>query len=269
MARRPLKDKPLVEAILEVRWATVSPAPGIHLDPHYKLLVGRLHERVCEDYPFHEQLPTAALPDELVGYMVQQRFRVGPDRWPVLQVGPGVMTLNDAGDYMWDDFRARATMAVRRLFEAHPQPDGLRVNGLTLRYIDAVGLDATADDVVAFLRQMMRVTVDLPASLLDDPALSRSPEHLQLETRYRCGRPPGSMTVRFTTAQRDEHPSLVWESVMQSAEADVPAVPEGFPDWLDAAHDLTDDWFFKLIEGQLERRFAGECPCDEPGPEVR
>ncbi len=258
-------NKPLVEAIFELRWAGTPQAPGIHHDPHYRLLVGRLHERVCGSYPCHEQLPTAALPDELVGYMVQHRFRAGEDQWPLLQVGPGIMTLNDTANYTWEDFRTRAADAVGSLIEAHPQPDALRVVALTLRYIDAVRLDYVADDVLAFLRQMMRVTVSLPPTLLADPTIGRAPEHLQLETRYRSGRPPGSAALRFTTGQRDGQPSLIWESVVQSTDADVPEITGGFADWLEAAHDLTDDWFFKLIEGDLERRFAGECADDGAG----
>jgi uncharacterized protein (TIGR04255 family) len=34
-------------------------------------------------------------------------------------------------------------------------------------------------------------------------------------------------------------------------------MPASFSKWLDEAHDLTDEWFFKMIEGELERRFAG------------
>jgi uncharacterized protein (TIGR04255 family) len=35
-------------------------------------------------------------------------------------------------------------------------------------------------------------------------------------------------------------------------------MPKGFANWIDAAHAITDDWFFKLIEGELERRFSGD-----------
>ncbi|WP_242529248.1 hypothetical protein [Methylacidimicrobium sp. B4] len=37
-----------------------------------------------------------------------------------------------------------------------------------------------------------------------------------------------------------------------------PSIPDGFSRWLDKAHDLTDDWFFKLIEGELESTFSAE-----------
>ncbi|MBP8986104.1 MAG: TIGR04255 family protein [Syntrophobacterales bacterium] len=71
-----LKNKPLVEAILEIRWKLQGLPSGPQVDPHYKLLLGRLFDRMLKDYPEHEQLPTANVPDELVGHVVQHRFRV-------------------------------------------------------------------------------------------------------------------------------------------------------------------------------------------------
>ena len=78
------------------------------LDPHYRLLLGRLFDRFQKDYPVHEQLPTASLPDDMVGQVVQHRFRVAKDDWPLVQVGPGVFTVNDTQHYTWTDFEQRA-----------------------------------------------------------------------------------------------------------------------------------------------------------------
>ena len=57
MPGKDLKNKPLIEAILEVKWALTSSGPGVQIDPHYKILLGRLYYKVQEDYPEHEQLP--------------------------------------------------------------------------------------------------------------------------------------------------------------------------------------------------------------------
>ncbi len=48
---------------------------------------------------------------------------------------------------------------------------------------------------------------------------------------------------------------LVWETIVNSSDEHSPTGKEMFPKWIDQAHDLTDDWFFKIIEGELERRF--------------
>ena len=63
MPHKDLKNSPLVEATLEIRWAlTEESVPGIKIDPHYKMLLGRFYERVMEVYPVHETLPAATMP---------------------------------------------------------------------------------------------------------------------------------------------------------------------------------------------------------------
>ena len=113
MGRKDLKNKPLVEALLEVKWELpVRNTPGIEGDPHYPLLLGRLSERVETDYPFHEALPTAQIPDAMVAHMAQHRFRTSEGGWPLIQVGPGLMTVNETDGYTWDDFRERCARAI-------------------------------------------------------------------------------------------------------------------------------------------------------------
>jgi uncharacterized protein (TIGR04255 family) len=43
--------------------------------------------------------------------------------------------------------------------------------------------------------------------------------------------------------------------MVQSVEEDVPKTKEELPKWIEEAHNLTDDWFFKIIEGKLLERF--------------
>ncbi len=55
---RELKKKPLIEAILELRW---------HVDlsrgaPNYSLFIGRLYNLLASKYPNHEQLQTSMIP---------------------------------------------------------------------------------------------------------------------------------------------------------------------------------------------------------------
>ena len=76
MSKKDLKNKPLVEAILEFKWKLTSQtASRIKTDPHYSLLLGRFSEKVERDYPFHEPLPTTQVPDAMVAHMAQHRFR--------------------------------------------------------------------------------------------------------------------------------------------------------------------------------------------------
>lgn len=147
MSSRELTNKPLVEAILEIRWALNPQENGGDVDPHYRLLLGRLFDRLQSDYPEHEQLDAARLPDDLAGHVVQHRFRAAKDDWPLVQLGPGVFTVNDTSRYKWEDFEKRVVEAKNKLFESYPNPEKLKIESISLRYIDAVELDFQSNSV--------------------------------------------------------------------------------------------------------------------------
>ena len=265
MSRKDLKNKPLIEAILEIKWYLTRPdkVPGLAqmlmpaVDPHYRLLLGRLFDRFQKDYPVHEQLPTATLPDEIVGQFVQHRFRVAKDEWPLVQVGPGVFTVNDTQHYTWSDFQQRANQAVARLYDAHPNVSELRVQSLALRYIDAVEYNYEEEDAFEFLREKLKVATNLPPSLFGETGVENRPKSFSWQATFQCSKPSGSVHVSFATGRKEDKPAIVWETTVQSAGNELPLMPDGFASWLNAAHEITDDWFFKLIEGELERRFEG------------
>ena len=48
--RHPLENKPLVEAIFELRWALEAQQPGIALDPGFRIFLGRYYDRVRAEY---------------------------------------------------------------------------------------------------------------------------------------------------------------------------------------------------------------------------
>ena len=262
MPRKDLKKKPLVEAILEVKWALASTSPSapspVSIDPHYRLLMGRFFERVREDYPFYEALPTASVPDEMVAQMAQHRFRVRENAWPLIQLGPGLLTVNETAGYTWPDFQERCVKAITTLVDAHPAPQHLNVESLLLRYIDAVDFDFATESIFGFLNEKMKIAITLPESLFDGGADAK-PAAFNWQASFPLRVPDGIITLRFATGRgQDKKPLLIWETVVLSKRPKVPRLPDNFPEWLDASHTMTDDWFFKLIEGELERRFSGE-----------
>lgn len=263
MPRKDLKNKPLVEAILEVRWRIPGqpagqPAPGVEGDPHYRFLLGRFSERVQKKYPFHEPLPTASIPDVMVPYMPQHRFRVKDTGWPLLQMGPGIMTVNDTEGYTWTDFNKRCQDAVSLLLDAHPSPSEFKVQNVTLRYIDAVSFDYGANDVFQFLKDKMKITLGFPESLFEGTHVAPNPTRFSWQTSFANKEPDGTVTITFGTGLKGGSPVMMWETIIQSEGQELPDLRAGFSKWLSLAHDITDDWFFKLIDGELERRFSSE-----------
>ena len=249
-----LKRKPLVEAILEIRWHLPEQPGG---DPNYRLLLGRMFDRLLKEYPAHEPLPPSTIPDELAAYTAQHRFRIASDKWPLIQLRPGLFSVNSTDDYKWSDFKPRALSAVKKLFEAHPKPEEFNVTNLVLRYIDAIAFDYLNDNAFKFLNDMMKLNIGIPGNLFDKTGVAQNPEGLLFQSSFVCQKPKGRIQTRFSTGNWTGKPAIIWETVVTSAGKDIIAMPEGFETWLDAAHTLTDDWFFKMIEGELEKRFSG------------
>jgi uncharacterized protein (TIGR04255 family) len=121
-----LPNKPLIEAILEVRRGQDGQP-----DPAYPLIVGRLYERLRSEYPAIEDLPIVAVPAEIWVHQVRHRFRKTKDGWPLVQVGPGVLTVNETDGYRWRDFSERAKALLPLLHETHPKPETIQITSLT------------------------------------------------------------------------------------------------------------------------------------------
>lgn len=255
MTAKHLKNKPLVEAIIEMRWA-LQESPNMQVDPHYKILLGRLFDRISSEYQKHQPLPAASIPDEMVGYIVQHQFRIRENEWPLVQIGPGIITLNETTAYMWDDFGNRAKKVISGFYDAYPDRESLRVNNLLLRYINAIEFDYVKESLITFLNEKMSVITGLPKTLFTNRKVSETPIGLNWQATFLLEDPKGVIHLKYATGKKAEAPALIFELSVQSVGKDVPCMPEGFDNWIERAHGVIEDWFFKLIEGELERRFS-------------
>lgn len=258
MTSRELAKKPLVEAIFEMRWALHQNEQGFAFDPHYRLLLGRLFDRLQSDYGEYQQLEAAQVPDGMAGHIVQHRFRKAKDEWPLVQIGPGILTLNETARYQWGDYRERIAKLHEIFRDAHPKWNDITLENLTLRYIDAVEFDYQTSSIIEFLRENMKVGIEVPSNLFKDSDVKSQPLSLQTQLVYRCTDPAGVIQLKFATGQREGKSALIWETVFQSGREDLPNWREDFKDWLDQSHGLIEDWFFTLIAGKLQEEFSSE-----------
>ncbi len=251
----PLKCPPLVEVVLEVRWQ-LQPGEGPNLwnDPHYSLLVGKLHANLEATYPVHEALPAAMIPDEISACTVKHRFRASKGGWPLVQIGPGILTLNETQLYTtYQAFRPHAMSLMETFFKVYPEKP--KISSLLLRYIDAVEMDYAAEDVWRFLGDKMHVPLGLPAQFFDGIDVAKHPLRFVWESSFPCSSPRGTATLRFATGKKAQRPALVWEQMVRTSGDEVPPMPGDFGTWLDSAHALTKAWFLRLIAGELKERF--------------
>lgn len=247
-----LRNKPLVEALFEIRWALNGP-PGIAVDPNYQLLIGQLYSQIRERFPQHVRLPTAEIPEQMVPFTPQHQFRPGAGRWPLVQLGPGLLTVNDTEAYVWDSFKELCQYTASALFEVYPQTvSTLRITEVSLRYIDADLLEGEA--FLKFL-QKLKIDVSLPTSLFEDGRVGDSTLAVGLTLEFPTSEPRGTIRLAFNQGRKSDKEALIWDTRVTSRSGDAPTEPARIVEWLEMAHLLTHDWFIRLIEGELLEKY--------------
>jgi len=268
MERIILKNKPLVEAIFELRWGVeVSPNIVVPInivgagniafaapspDPHYKILIGEMYSKLKEEYPIYESLQSANMPDVISGYLVQHRFRQKANEWPLVQIGPGILTLNDVDNYVWEDFSERIKYLVNTFYDIYPNPEKVRINNLTLRYIDSIDFDYK-NNVFAFIKENMKIDIDINSKLFENTKVNKLPLGFDLNFAYCCSNPKGIISLTLARAEKEGKEVLLWQTVVKSE--NIINDKNNIFNWVNQAHELASDWFFETIEGPLLEEF--------------
>jgi len=257
MSELMLKRKPLAEAIFEIRWRLQDVKRPV-LDPDYKFVIGRLYDEVKDEYPFIQSMEISKLPEDVVFGLIQYRFRNDENEWPLVQIGPGVLTVNDTDNYKWSDFEKRVIKVVNSFFSVHPNSEQLKITATILRYVNVIKFDFDNDDIYKFLKEQMGITISLNPELLDDARVEGKPLEFTFNFCHRCSSPKGTINLKFSRgkSERSDAEVLLWDNFFYTRLNDVPAMPSELGDWLNQAHSVAEDWFFKLIsKGQLLERF--------------
>lgn len=255
--RKVLKNKPLVEAIFELHWELQGKAPsGEKIDPDHRRFLARMEEDVIKNYPKYRLLPAADIPERLVPYVVQHQFWTAENTWPVIQVGPGIVTLNDTAGYDWLDFKDRISYLVKLLFEVHPGSSDFRFRRILLRYINAVEFDYDKTNITTFLNDKMGVVVDTAQIMPQDSRVATTPYSLNLTSVFRSQQPKGIMELNIKHGKRQGNDALLWQLTNYAIDDDVPGpTQEGIVAWAEEAHSLIYDLFSNLIAGDLLKEF--------------
>lgn len=261
-----LNNPPLVEALLEIKWDLKKNGPDAFEDPGYKLASGRLFDRIKKKFGYIQNLPITIVPEELTAYAVRHQFRTEQNGWPLVQIGPGVATVNIAPPYTWKTFKNTVKFFIPLLFNAYNgvipgEPDyQLHLNSVLLRYINGIEWDWSSKNTLDYLANNLHTTFNLPQKITSADIISGCPIHLNLQIGYPITQPKGQVIIRFATGTVGQANGLVVELIFLSTGSDAPQLTNliDFMAWVNDAHDIIEHWFFSLIEGELQSRFKGE-----------
>jgi len=256
MSGQALKNPPIVEAFVEIRWELKETTPLGKYDPHYQFLLGVFHNKIKSEYPHHEELPASKIPDDMSGHVVKHRFRTSEDDWPLVQIGPGIMTVNETKKYdTFDSFKPKAISAMNILFDSYPKREELNITTLRLRYINAHEFDFSAQKVQEFISNEMHIKTEIPNFFLVKNKIEELPISYSLKTSLRCNEPPGIVSFYVDTGHKLKKRAILWNHIFESTKEDIPNMPDNFEEWLQAAHDVIHIWFGGVIDGNLIAEF--------------
>jgi uncharacterized protein (TIGR04255 family) len=195
------------------------------------------------------------LPEPLLVRTIQHRFRSAKGEWPLVQVGPGILTVNETEKYSWPNFQRTAQDVFSKLFDAHPKSAELKITSLVLRYINAIEFDYAQNNILNFLMEQLKTNISFPPNLFQVGSVLPNPNSLDCQTTFPSQNPTGVVVIRLATGHKNKIPALIWEIIFQALQDDLPKLPDNFVTWMTSAHKIIEDCFFELISGELERRF--------------
>ena len=176
--------------------------------------------------------------------------------WPLAQIGPGIMTVNDTEGYTWREFRSRVSSVVKVLFESYlTDIKELIPVRAQLTYINAISFDQTKESMTRFLRDRLHISIAIEPQLFEDRSQAEKPTELNLNLAFPLDKPSGSGILRVSNGRKNEESALVWQIVIRSADAQVPRDPSSLDIWLEDAHKVAETWFFTLVRGELLKTF--------------
>ena len=195
------------------------------------------------------------LSDEEIPHVPSIRFREGEDAWPCYQIGPGILTINQANDgYDWEQFKGAVLRAVQILKQSYAWgEENLPVPQVELTYSDGFTLDGD-QGALDFLNNNLRLQIAPPAGLLDE-RFGSGLRAVEMSFEVEVRRPEAVLVLEVTEGTINGRPGFVLDTTIQSAGPGIPLLGGDLADWLDEAHEIQRHAFKTLIDPAYARRF--------------
>jgi len=246
MKQKKLKHAPLKEAIFEIRWAPVLDSNGMLEDSGYQLAQGLFAKGIRKVFPVHKNINT--VPEILrVFPVIQHQFWSGELMWPVVQLGPGILSVNNTeANYIWTEtFRPHILSALDLLEESYEKKFVFK--SISLRYIDAIDLDIPLDELSSFVGK------NLKTQLTNGYVMPGKPRGLSIIQSYELDDSSVlNLHIQNGVNQSNGNNSLIWTTEVQKGGA---LSKEEVIQWLDMAHDTTSNTFINMLNPDFYASF--------------
>lgn len=239
-----LPNAPLLEVIFEINWDITSNTDLVD----FQYLHGDLYSYLKPRYPHRENLLHPDIPLEIAKGNPVFRFRASPGSYPLIQIGPGLISLNTIDKkYYWEEFRDESNQILNTLNEIYPKYSELNLSP-ALTYIDFFNYNKDDNSSLDFINSNFKLA-------LNDTFMNNfaSKMHdVNLTFNYEVDKMIISLNLRDGKNNNKENGLVLQTKVIGKKEK---YNSEKLKIWLDSAHQLTSNMFKSLTAGKLYESF--------------
>lgn len=238
-----LTNAPLLEVIAEVHWQLTDKGsmPDQFVQQDWFLMANEIQDVFRSRWPEVEVLQRAgvSIPLEIIGRAPILRFREEQGKWPLAQLGQGLLTVNATPPYDgWRRVRQTLQQTLERAIES-PRLREKKLERLQLQYRDAFTAEHGVEGPSAFTQAIPLASDRLPKDLAD--IVTPSSTKLSGEISFEIMAPPASQAiVRFASGllknEKGERPAHVVDIIIRS-QVNMDWNVDKLVNWFDSAHE--------------------------------
>ena len=237
-----LPKAPLVEVVFELRWNLT----GKDELAKVQYLYGDIYNELKSKYPYRESILPADFPIEIIINQPAHRFRAGQNRYPLIQVGPGIITYNTIDSlYEWQDFFNNTSELISTFLKIYPFEKNKTLSPGIL-YLDFFPFNFEKDDAHAFVNENFNVNFN--QSFYNN---EKFPTDFNMGFAFPVDL--GELRINFLKGRNNNREGILLQTRVNGNP--LAAEHKNLSNWLQEAHTLCSDLFKQLTRGRLYESF--------------
>lgn len=259
------ENPPLVEVIVDIAWKLIPvPSVGGAIDPNFSEFAENFQRLISKaGYTSSELTAPPQVPLEFLANQVTRRYRKAPGKWPLFQIGPGIMTTNITPPYNgWADYRNAVRTGIETLFKAYPEAKKrLKIEKIQLRYINAFDTRFGVTSPGRFVADQLSLGVAVPAGLAS--TFKNGSNDISLTGSMSCplNAPDGAIgRLEWNQGSKDGEAAILLVLDIKATKEQSPQNSQKMLDWLDESHLVTRSWFQSILSKDLKKNLGKKTP---------
>lgn len=238
-----LPNAPLIEVVLELKWDLLT-KEDLN-DSQY--LYGDIYSSLKHKYPFRENILPFDVPLEVLINKPVHRFRSSEGGYPLIQVGPGILTLNTIDEkYEWEEF-SKNSEELLKAFHSVYQSFKNKLFSPCILYLDFFPFNFDNEDAYNFINE--NFSVNFKQSFIETESY---PKDINLSFNYKID--IGILNVSFQKGNNQQGVEGIILQIRIDGFAKNDEIDKIIL-WYDQSHKITSDLFKKMTEGKLYESF--------------